>query len=56
MKERVVAFKNRLLAALNHDEAETIRKIAERYRHRREMDAEVDKQGNRWDRFGQEVK
>ena len=55
MMERLVTFRNRILAALTHVETETLRKIAERYRHRRDMDAEVDRRGNRWDRFGQEV-
>lgn len=48
-------FKDNVLALLTEEEARTLRGIAERHALRREMDAEVDQKGRRWDRNGQEV-
>jgi hypothetical protein len=49
-------LKEHFLAVLKAEEDATIRKIAHRYALRREMDAEIDQQGRRWDTHGQEVK
>lgn len=48
-------LKENVLALLTEEERHTLRMIAERHAIRREMDAEVDGQGGRWDRNGQEV-
>lgn len=48
-------LKTDVLALLTEEERRTLRGIAERHALRREMDAEVDGQGSRWDRNGQEV-
>lgn len=44
-----------VLALLTEEEEQKMRVVAERYAMRREMDAEVDGQGRRWDSHGQEV-
>lgn len=48
-------LKDDFIAFLTEEERRTLRGIAERHAIRREMDAEVDGQGSRYDRHGQEV-
>jgi hypothetical protein len=55
MTSRILRLKDDFLALLTEEEHRTLRGIAARYALRREMDAEVDGQGRRWDRNGQEV-
>ena len=56
MSRIIRGLREHFLALLSAEEDATIRKIAHRYELRREMDAEIDQQGRRWDAHGQEVK
>lgn len=48
-------LKEDFVALFKAEENRNLRGIAERHALRREMDAEVDGQGRRWDSHGQEV-
>lgn len=55
MLSLIRSLKGDLLSLFTEEERIKVRGIAERHALRREMDAEVDGQGRRWDSHGQEV-